>query len=189
MKFGTLPEVVTYTEFGVEHKALVVGGRELEHHTGVNGELLLDLVIVKPVVRDECVNCHFPERNHGKPFPPGASHVPCAKFEGIAPIAAVNPSEYVHIVTDVAHESHAFTDEQLKELASKGLTAYPGGAYPGGRWREIDADTGTNPFSAEAGFTPGIADASLPVGTGPKEAAAESEASAPASDDPPATVN
>lgn len=140
MKFGNLPEVVIYTEFGVEHRALPVGSREIEYHTGENGELLLDLVIVKQLVKDECVNCHFPERNHGKPFPPGASHVPCGKFEGIVPVAAVNPSEYVHIVTDVAHESHVFTEDQIKQLAKKGFTAYPGGQFPGGRWREIAAE-------------------------------------------------
>lgn len=137
-KFGNLPEVVVFTEFGVEHKALVIGSRELEHHTGENGEQLLNLVIVKPVVRDECVKCHFPERNHGKPFPPGASNRPCDSFEGVGVVAAVNPSEYVHIATDVAHESHAFTEGQLTKLAAKGLAAYPGGQLPGGRWREID---------------------------------------------------
>lgn len=138
-QFRFLPEVVIYSEFGVEHKALVVGSRTVEHHAGENDEPMLNLVIVKPVVLDECVKCHFPERNHGKPYPPGASHRPCDSFEGIAPVASVNPAEYIHIQTDVPHESHKFTEEQILALQKQGLTAYPGGALPGGRWREVDA--------------------------------------------------
>jgi hypothetical protein len=166
MKFGTLPEVVIYTEFGVQHKALPIGARELEHHTGSNGELLLNLVIVKPLVADSCANCGNRRVFHGKPAP---AHLRvCAEFVEPDPQTSVDPASLVHIVTDVAHESHVFTDEQIKELAAKGLSAYPGGQFPGGRWSEID---------------PIVVDVSAPAET--PDVAPEP----PASQEPPPVVN
>lgn len=134
-KFGNLPEVVIYTEFGIEHKALVIGSRELEHHTGENDEQLLNLVIVKPLVTDACANCGNRRVFHGKPAP---AHLRvCAEFVEPEPQTSIDLNTLVHIQTDVAHESHTFSAEQIAELANKGLTAYPGGQLPGGRWRRL----------------------------------------------------
>lgn len=117
-QFGNLPEVVIYTEFGVEHKALVIGARSLEHHDGANEEPLLSLVFVKPV-----------------PDPTDPEHKRTLQVAGTA-----REAELVNIVHDVAHESHGFTPEQLDSMHKQGITAsqvYPGGQMPGGRWKEI----------------------------------------------------
>lgn len=114
-QFPNLPDVVIYTEFGVEHKAFPIGSHELEHHFGEGGEPLLSLVFVKPVIDPVT---HEPRRVHD--------------------------SELVHIVHDVPHESHNFNPDQLKAMEKSGITAatvYPGGQIPGGRWRELDTPT------------------------------------------------
>lgn len=137
-KFGNLPEVVKYTEFGVEHLALPIGSRELEHHAGENGELLLNLVIVKPLVADACANCGNRRIFHGKPAP-AHLHV-CSSFVEPDAQAVTDNNTLVFIVTDVPHETHAFTEEQLKAIEKTGVNtaqAYPGGAMPGGRWSDI----------------------------------------------------
>lgn len=139
-RFGQLPEVVKFIEFGKEHLAFPVASRNLEHHGGVNDEPLLTLVIVKPVVADECLRCHFAARYHGKPFASGAQHKPCDKFVAPDPKPVTDLKELVHVVGDVPHESHSFTDEQLAALLKQGTSvseAYPGKNIPGGRWREL----------------------------------------------------
>lgn len=116
-KFGNLPEVVKYTEFGKEHFALVIGSRELEHHTGANDEPMLSLVIVKPVLDP-------------------TDHKTVLNIAGTS-----REGDLVTIVHDVAHESHAFSAEQLDAMHKTGITVsqvYPGNSIPGGRWRGLD---------------------------------------------------
>lgn len=187
--FGKLPEVVIYTEFGIEHKALAIGSRELEHHTGENGEQLLNLVIVKPLVADACANCGNRFAVHGKPSP---AHLRvCAAFEAPEPQAVVDLNSLVHIVTDVAHESHKFTAEQLRELATKGLTAYPGGQLPGGRWREI-AEPLLTPKEVDAALMGAVNDTLIEVtgaGANAKPVKPVASTETPSGDEPPPTVN
>lgn len=134
-QFGNLPEVVIFTEFGKEHKALVIGARSIEHHDGANDEPLLNLVIVQPLIADACADCGNRRVYHGKPAP---VHLRvCKEFVEPDPQPTVNLNDLVQIVTDVAHESHEFSADQLIALHKQGLAAYPGGSYPGGRWREI----------------------------------------------------
>lgn len=116
-KFGNLPEVVKYTEFGKEHFALVIGSRELEHHAGENDEPMLSLVIVKPVLDP-------------------TDHKTELKIAGTS-----REGDLVTIVHDVPHESHAFSAEQLDAMHKTGITVaqvYPGNAIPGGRWHGRD---------------------------------------------------
>lgn len=140
-KENTMPafgEVVKYTEFGRSYNAIVIGQRELEHHTGEDNEPLLNLVIVRPVSLDQCQICGCREAQHGKPAPANL-HV-CKEFTAPDPIVAINPLDYVRTVGDVPHESHAFNEEQLKAIAKTGVNvpqSYPGGVMPGGRWSEI----------------------------------------------------
>lgn len=148
-KFGNLPEVVKYTEFGVEHLALPIGSRELEHHTGTDGEPLLNLVIVKPLIADACGNCGNRRAFHGKPAP-SHLHV-CSQFVEPDAQAVTDNLTLVHIVTDVPHDSHAFTDDQLAAMQKTGITTaqvYPGNQIPGGRWRLLDEPADVAPAPA-----------------------------------------
>jgi hypothetical protein len=122
-QFANLPEIVIYSEFGVEHKAFPIAARELEHHAGENAEPLLSLVFVKPVL---------------DPLTHEPVNVAGTSREG----------DLVHIVHDVPHESHAFSEDQLKAIAKTGVNtvqAYPGGQMPGGRWRELDTPVAVSP--------------------------------------------
>jgi hypothetical protein len=107
MKFG---DPVIYVEGGKEYLALVVGTRSLEHHEGENDEPLLNLAFVKEVLD-------------------GAGNV--RNVTG-----TVREPELVQFRHDIAHESHAFSDEAREALTKSG-NMYPGGEIPGGRWREI----------------------------------------------------
>lgn len=118
MKFGNLPEVVKYIEFGKEHMAFPIASRDLEHHTGENNEPLLSLVFVKPVL---------------DPLDP-------EKKKTLNLAGTVNESQLVQIRHDVAHESHAFTPEQIQARRDAGFSTYPGNQIPGGRWRELSSD-------------------------------------------------
>lgn len=138
-QFGNLPEVVKYTEFGKEHLAFPIASRDMEHHLGDNSEPLLSLVFVKQPALNECARCHFPEHAHGKPVAPEAKAVPCDTFVPPPRSTVLQPSDFVQIVHDVAHESHGFTDEQIQERRKAGLSDYPGNQIPGGRWRELSS--------------------------------------------------
>jgi hypothetical protein len=121
-KFGNLPEVVKYIEFGKEHFAFPIASRDLEHHLGSNNEPLLTLVIAKPPL-DPTDPLRKRLLDH---LPPGF------------PV-----SEAVHVVYDVAHGSHEFGHDSMQALAQQGITVaqvYPGGKIPGGRWRELTAE-------------------------------------------------
>jgi hypothetical protein len=107
MQFG---DPVIYVEGGKQYLALVVGQRSLEHHEGENGEPLLNLAFVKEVLD-------------------GAGNV--RNVTG-----TVRENELVQFRHDVAHDSHAFSDEAREALTKSGHM-YPGGEIPGGRWREI----------------------------------------------------
>lgn len=154
-QFGNLPEVVIYSEFGIEHKALVIGARSLEHHDGANDEPLLNLVIASPVVDDACANCGNRRAFHGKPAP---AHLRvCAQFVPPDPQPTTNLIDLVRIVADVAHESHAFTADQLEAMSKTGVNtqqAYPGGQFPGGRWREIAQPIAAVPAAEPAPVEP-----------------------------------
>jgi hypothetical protein len=106
MKFG---DVVIYKEFGREFPALVLSSRELEHHSGENGEPLINLVFVKEVKN-------------------GAGEV-------INVSGSSREAEALQFRHDIAHESHEFTDAAKEELTRKGLLP-PGGEIPGGRYIE-----------------------------------------------------
>lgn len=106
MKFG---DVVIYKEFGQEYPALVVGSRELEHHGGANDEPLINLVFVRSI----------PD--------------PSDRTKTLAVSGTSRESELIQFRHDIAHESHAFSEEAAKELSDKGLLP-PGGAVPGGRY-------------------------------------------------------
>lgn len=142
-KFGLPFEVVKFIEFGKEHYALPTASREPEHHLGQGGEPVLTLVLVKPVVADQCARCHFAEHFHGKPFSPSAEHRPCDSFVAPPAKAVVDPNQLVQIVGDVPHESHQFTEESLAALERQGHSigiSFPGNRIPGGRWRELNRD-------------------------------------------------
>ena len=122
-QFANLPEIVIYTESGIEHKAFPIAARSLEHHGGANDEPLLSLVFVQPII---------------DPLTRQPLNVAGTSHEG----------DLVHIVHDVPHESHAFTEEQLKAIHQQGVTvqqAYPGGQLPGGRWREVETPVAVSP--------------------------------------------
>jgi len=107
MKFG---DPVVYSEGGKDYLALVVASRSLKHYHGKNDEPLLNLIFVKDVTD-------------------GTGNV--RKVSG-----TVREAELVQFRHDVAHESHEFSKEASEELSKNG-TLPPGGAVPGGRWREV----------------------------------------------------
>jgi hypothetical protein len=119
-KFGNLPVVVIFIEFGREHYALPLGSKSLPHHLGENEEPLLDLVIVQPVL---------------DPLDP--EHKKALNIVGTS-----RQGELARIMNDVPHESHAFSDANVAALTQQGITVsavYPGGQIPGGRWREVSS--------------------------------------------------
>lgn len=106
MKFG---DVVIYKEFGTEFPALVLSTRELEHHSGENGEPLINLAFVKQVKN-------------------GAGDV-------VNVSGSSREAEQIQFRHDIAHESHEFSADAKEELTRLGLLP-PGGSIPGGRYVE-----------------------------------------------------
>lgn len=143
MKFGT---VVIYKEFGQEFPALVVGSRELEHHAGENGEPLLNLVFVREVKN-------------------GAGEV-------INVSGSSREADAVQFRHDIAHESHAFSEDAKAELIKKGLLP-PGGEVPGGRYVEA----GYHDLEAKDSAEPVAEVSEAPVISEPAAAAQPAEAS------------
>ena len=142
-QFPNLPALVKFTEFGVDHLAFPIGSRAPEHHLGEDGEPMLDLVIVKPLVKDACVTCQNSEARHTAPMPPEHKLGVCAKFVAPPPIEGLSntqPDLLIHVKHSVPHVSHEFSEDQLKTMEKAGIThqvVYPGGAIPGGRWSEL----------------------------------------------------
>lgn len=106
MKFG---DRVIFIENGEEFNATVLSSRVLDHHTGENDEPLLSLAFFKPVMA------------------PGPQGFPVEKNV----IGTAQQGDLVQFRHDVAHVSHEYSEEYLKE--------YNGGrpmTYAGGRWTE-----------------------------------------------------
>lgn len=99
MKVG---EVVIYSESGKEFNALVLGERDMADHQGSEGEPLLTLAFAK--ARLDAAGIPLPIHGTG------------------------HTSELIQVRLDVAHESHAYDEDQQKK--------YGRASYDGGRWRE-----------------------------------------------------
>lgn len=145
MKFGT---VVIYKEFGQEFPALVVSSRELEHHAGENGEPLVNLVFVREVKN-------------------GAGEV-------INVSGSSREAEAVQFRHDVAHDSHAFSEEAKAELVRAGQLP-PGGEVPGGRY--VEAGYHDLEAKDENAAEPAAEVSEAPVSSEPAAAAQPAEAS------------
>lgn len=107
MKFG---DNVILIENGEEFVATVFAERVLDDHTGTDGEPLLTVGFFK------------------QPMVPGADG------KTLVPKMVLGTSqqhELVQFRTDVAHETHEFSDEAKQNLSVN--------IYPGPRWRHIDA--------------------------------------------------
>lgn len=116
MKFG---HPVLYIESGQQYEAIVIRAREIDDHVGAQEEPLLDLAFFKQVLD------------------PAKSTPKKPVYRDVFGTQA--QSELVQFRTDVAHESHEFSEEAQKKF---------GKIYPGGRWKEREMSTFTGRVTA-----------------------------------------
>ena len=95
-------DVVMYTERGKSYLATVLGVRELEHHSGSDGELLLHLGFFAPAFEPDGMG----------------------KLKQVSLVGTHRQDQLAQFRLDVAHESHKFP-AHLK------MPAYPGGRWKG----------------------------------------------------------
>jgi len=107
MKFG---DAIIFTENGVEYQAVILASRVLDDHMGLGDEPLVQLAFFKPITD-------------------GAGNV-------LNVLGTSRQLELVQFRTDVAHESHEFSEEVRAASLESGKIDLPA-SYPGGRWRKV----------------------------------------------------